>query len=319
MPFGMPQTVSYMKKTTYPKPKLSLDWKATKYTALPGLIWFMFFLIIPLLIVLGFSFLKRGDFGTVLYELDFSNYKRVLEPLYLKIVLRSLWLAVYTTGICLLLAYPLAYHMARTDIKTKQILLALIIIPFWINFIIRIYALKLVLGESGIINHLLLELNILQEPLQLTDNALGVGIGMIYNYFPFMVLPLFVSLEKLDYTLLDAAYDLGANKRQVITKILLPLSLPGMFTGCMFVFIPSFGEFVIPDLLGGSQTMFVGNLITETFLKTRDWPFGSALSALLVLMSMAAFMFVLHRVSAATENVQDINATKHPEREHTYV
>ena len=264
---------------------------------LPSLGWFIVFLVIPIGIVMVMSVLHKGPFGRIIFELDLSNYVRAFEPLYLKIVLRSLWLAFYTTALCLLFAYPFAYYMARSSAGIKRILLGLIIVPFWTNFVIRVYSLKLVLGENGLINRLLLELQLISTPLQLTDNNIGVGVGMIYNYLPFMVLPLYVALEKLDFTLLDAAYDLGASRLQTALKVLLPLSLPGIVTGSMFVFIPAFGEFVIPDLLGGSQSMYVGTLITETFLKSRDWPFGSALSSFLVLFAMIAFAFTQARTA----------------------
>jgi spermidine/putrescine transport system permease protein len=266
----------------------------------PTLVWLLLFLIIPLLIVISFSLMKKGSYGAILPELDFSNYKRVLEPVFLKIIFRSFLLAFFTTLICLMIAYPMTYFMAKSKESLKKLLLTLIVIPFWTNFIIRVYALKLIIGENGLINRILLELNLLSKPLELTDNMIGLSIGMIYNYLPFMILPLFVAIDKIDFTLLDAAYDLGASKIQTLFKVLLPLSLPGIITGSLFVFIPAFGEFVIPDLLGGSQNMFVGNLITETFLKSRDWPFGSALSSLLVLFSMLYFIIVLKNLNKKT-------------------
>lgn len=278
-----------------PKPPLAI---------LPSLSWFILFLIVPLCIVMVFSILHKGSYGRIDFQLDLGNYRRAFEPVYLKIVVRSLWLAFYTTTLCLVLAYPLAYDMARSGPRAKRVLLGLIVVPFWTNFVIRIYALKLVLGEAGIVNRLLTDLRLISLPLQLTDNTVGVSVGMIYNYLPFMTLPLFVALEKFDFTLMDAAYDLGANKWQTVVKVLLPLSLPGVITGSLFVFIPAFGEFVIPDLLGGSQSMYVGTLITETFLKSRDWPFGSALSSFLVLFAMGAFMFVLSK-SAGAERTGD--------------
>lgn len=274
----------------------------------PSLGWFVLFLIAPIGIVLLYSVLHKGAYGSIDYRLDLGNYRRAFEPIYLKIVVRSLWLSSYTTALCLLLSYPLAYFMARVGNSAKRILLALVIIPFWTNFVIRIYALKLVLGETGLINRVLTELHLISTPLQMIDNSLGVSIGMVYNYLPFMVLPLFVALDKFDFTLMDAAYDLGATKFQMAVRVLFPLSLPGIVTGSLFVFIPAFGEFVIPDLMGGSQSMYVGTLITETFLKTRDWPFGSALSSFLVLFAMGAFVFVLSR-QAATEREQAQAAT----------
>lgn len=266
---------------------------------LPALTWFIIFLVVPICIVMVFSVLHKGPFGRIVFQFDLSNYARAFEPLYLKIVLRSLWLAFYTTALCLLLSYPFAYYMARARASMKRILLGLIIVPFWTNFVIRVYSLKLVLGENGLINRTLIDLQLITTPLQMTDNNIGVGVGMVYNYLPFMVLPLYVALEKLDFTLLDAAYDLGASRWQMTFKVLLPLSLPGIITGSMFVFIPAFGEFVIPDLMGGSQNMFVGTLITETFLKSRDWPFGSALSSFLVLFAMVAFLFTQTRTRTA--------------------
>lgn len=270
----------------------------------PGTIWFFFFLVIPLGIVVAFSVLKKGPYGTILFELDPSNYLRTLEPLYFKILLRSLALAAFTTVSCLILGYPIAYYMARTGERWRRALLALVVIPFWTNFVIRVYALKMVIGETGLLNRVLLELHWISSPLVLVNNTAGVGIGMIYNYLPFMILPVFVALEKLDFTLLDAAYDLGANRAQMAARVLLPLSLPGIATGSMFVFIPAFGEFVIPDLLGGSQEMYIGNLITETFLKSRNWPFGSALSSFLVLFAMISFVTVLARSKRAEARMQ---------------
>ncbi|MBI3555470.1 MAG: ABC transporter permease [Deltaproteobacteria bacterium] len=271
---------------------------------LPSLAWFIVFLIIPIGIVILYSVRHKGAYGQVDWSLNLDNYKRAFEPIYLMIVARSLWLAAYTTAICLALSYPLAYFMARSSEGAKKALLALVIIPFWTNFVIRVYSLKLVLGEAGTINSVLLKLHLISAPLQMVDNSFGVSIGMVYNYLPFMVLPMYVALDKFDFTLMDAAYDLGATKTQTIIRVLLPLSLPGIVTGSLFVFIPAFGEFVIPDLLGGSQSMYVGTLITETFLKSRDWPFGSALSSFLVLFAMAAFMFVLSRQAADDENLR---------------
>jgi spermidine/putrescine transport system permease protein len=257
---------------------------------MPSAIWYIFFLIIPIGIIFLFSFMHKGHYGRIIYELDLTNYSRVLEVLYLRMVGRSLLLATGTTICCFLLGFPLAYVMARSPEQLKKILLGLVIVPFWTNFIIRVYALKLLIGDSGLLNRWLLDWGIIKSPLIMTNNQVGIAIGMLYNYLPFMILPLYVALEKFDFTLLDAAYDLGANKIQTLWKILLPLSLPGIATGAMFVFIPAFGEFVIPDLLGGSQSMYVGNLITETFLKNHDWPFGSAISSLLVLLTMLAFL-----------------------------
>ncbi len=257
---------------------------------IPGVVWYVFFLLIPLGFIFTFSFLHKGPYGQIIYTFDLSNYARVFELLYLRMVGRSVFLAAGTTLACFVLGFPLAYTMARSPDRLKKILLGLVIVPFWTNFIIRVYALKLVIGDAGLLNRILMNAGVISHPLAFTNSLTGVAIGMVYNYLPFMILPLFVALDKFDFTLLDAAYDLGANRIQTLFKILLPLSVPGIITGALFVFIPAFGEFVIPDLLGGSQNMYVGNLITDAFLKNHDWPFGSALSSLLVVFTMLAFV-----------------------------
>lgn len=271
--------------------------KRLPWQILPSLGWVLFFLVIPLGIVFLFSILHKGHYGQIEYTLDFQNYARIFEPVYLKIVGRSFLLAFNTALICLILSYPLAYYMARCSKRVKLVLLGMVIVPFWTNCVIRIYALKLVLGENGVLNQILMSLHLISSPLQMTENHFGVMAGMVYNYLPFMILPLYVSLEKLDFTLLDAAYDLGANWVQTVTKVLFPLSLPGVITGSLFVFPCAFGEFVIPDLMGGGRTMYVGTLISETFLKLRDWPFGSVMSMFLVTFAMLTFAFLSTRSS----------------------
>ncbi len=236
------------------------------------------------------SFAHRGAFGKLEWTLDFTNYLRVFDSLYLKMVLRSVWLAFFTTASCLILGFPFSYLMARSSKTMRAWLLGLVIVPFWTNFVVRVYALRLTLGISGVLNQLLLKYGWIDSPLALMDNYTGLMIGMIYNYLPFMILPVYVTIQKFDFLLMDAAYDLGASRAKTFFKVLLPLCWPGIVTGALFVFIPAFGEFVIPDLLGGSQTMYVGNLITEAFLKSHHWPFGSALSMILVALSFVAFL-----------------------------
>lgn len=261
----------------------------------PPAIWLGLFLLAPLFIVLIFSFMHKGHYGQVEYFFDASNYLRVFEPIYLKIIFRSFSLAGFTTLACLVLGYPFAYFMARSSSRMRNALLAMVIIPFWTNFVVRVYALKILINDNGLINRFLINIGVIAEPIAMTNTLFGVYLGMIYNYLPFTILPLYVFLERFDFTLLDAAHDLGASPVRTFFKVLFPLSMPGILTGSLFVFIPSFGEFVIPDLLGGAQSMYVGNLITETFLKSRDWPFGSALSSFLVLFAMVGFVFILKK------------------------
>ncbi len=256
----------------------------TGYLALPAFGWFLVFLFAPLAIVVVYSFLQRGTYGGVVYTPTLDNFRRTFDPLYFGIVLNSVSLAAVTTVASLLLGYPLAYVMATARPWTRSLLVFLLVIPFMTNFVVRAYALKVVFSQEGPLNFALIAMGLIHEPLSLTNSPLSVVVGMIVNYLPFMVLPIFVVLEKLDFALLEAARDLGASSKDVILKVLLPLSKSGIVTGSVLVFMPALGEFVIPDLFGGSKTMLVGNLITEQFLKARDWPFGSALSVVLLLL-----------------------------------
>jgi len=277
----------------------------------PAALWFLFFLLIPLIIVVTYSFSRKGVYGGVELDFQFNQFVRAMDWIYLKIFWNSLKLATSTTISCLLIGYPLAYYIATSSHRVRNLLLVLVVIPFWTNFVVRTYALKLILSESG--------------PLaQATEWAwmqikgpmgagiwgsiqgdLGVWLGMVTNYLPFMVLPLYVTLEKFDYTLLEAAEDLGAGNRQSFTRVLLPLTRPGIITGVLFVFTPALGEFVIPDMLGGAQTFLLGNLLTEQFLKSRDWPFGSALSMILVLFFMVSLWMYL-RIEEGTQPRQKV-------------
>lgn len=258
--------------------------------SLPLYLWFIFLLLIPIGIVIAYSFLKKGPYGGIVFEPTLENYLRSGDQIYLIIYFKSIKLAFLTALSCLLIGYPMAYAMATAKKTYRPFFLIAIIIPFLTNLIIKAYAFKILLGINGPINKLLLALQIIAEPLTLTNNQYSILLGMITNYLPFMVLPLYVVIEKFDFALLEAARDLGARSWHVIFKILLPLTKSGIITGFILVFIPALGEFVIPDLFGGAKTMLIGNLITEQFLKTRDWPFGAALSVLLlilVLLSLA--------------------------------
>ena len=250
--------------------------------AIPSAGWFLWFLLVPFVIVLLYSFATKGIYGGITWRLTPENYDRATDWLYLKIYWNSVKLAGATSFLCLLLGYPMAYAMATASARFRNVLLVLVILPFWTNLVIRAYALKVLLGMDGFMNRFLLAAGILTEPFVFEGTQLAVWFGMVTNYLPFMVLPLYVSLEKFDFSLLEAGRDLGASSWQVITRILLPLTKSGIITGFILVFTPALGEFVIPDLFGGAKVMLMGNLITEQFLKTRDWPFGSALSILII-------------------------------------
>lgn len=259
------------------------------FVALPLAGWLLFFLLAPLAFVAIYSFLQRGPYGEIVWDPGWRNYVRAFDPLYLGIYAESFVLATLTTLVCLAVGFPMAYCMATARPAARHLLFVLLMVPFLTNFVVRVYAIRILLGVEGPLNALLLATGVRATPLILTDTPVAVAIGMISSYLPFMVLPLYVVLEKLDFSLLDAAHDLGAHGPQVLFRVLLPLAKAGLVSGSVLVFVPTLGEFMIPDLLGGARTMLLGNLITEQFLKARDWPFGSALAMLLVLVMAGSF------------------------------
>lgn len=251
----------------------------------PTLIWSVIFIVLPFFIVLAFSFATKGLHGEVIWDLSLDNYKKVFSLMYVKVAWISLQMALLNTALCLMVSYPLAFYIARIESdKKRNLLMLLVLIPFWTNFLVRTYALGNILGDEGLINQCLLYLRIIDEPLDLIYSKKAIVLGLISNYLPFMVLPLYVSLQKQDKHLLEAASDLGATPFRAFARVTWPLSLPGVATGCLMVFIPSLGEFIIPDLLGGGKYLLLGNLLQQKFLITRDWPLGSALSVVLALI-----------------------------------
>lgn len=248
---------------------------------------------VPLLLVLAVSFASRGTYGGIEWAMTLGNYSSIADPLYLHIFWRSLWLAVVTTVLCLVMGFPLAYVMARAPKRWQGLLLLLVIIPFWTNFLVRTYAWMFILRTEGLLNQALMALGLIGEPLNLLFTDTAVLIGLVYGYLPFMILPLYATLERLDRSLVEAAWDLYAKPWQVFTRVILPLSKPGVIAGCVLVFIPSLGAYVTPDLLGGARTMMIGNLIQHQYLGVRDWPFGSALSFVLMAAVLAAVLYYL--------------------------
>jgi spermidine/putrescine transport system permease protein len=248
----------------------------------PPLFWFLFFLVGPVLIVTALSFLSRGTYGNIELVFQPENYLRVFEPVYLKIFLKSFELALTTSVICFCVGFPVAWAMATSSPSTRACLIVIMAVPFLTNLIIRVYALRIFLSIDGPVQAALGFLGVPFDPFTLSQNQGLVLYGMVTTYLPFMVFPLFAALEKLDFTLVEAAQDLGASSFKIMTNVLIPNTRPAIASGLILVFVPCLGEFVIPDLLGGARTMLVGNLITEQFLKARDWPFGAALSVTLV-------------------------------------
>ena len=262
----------------------------------PVTLWLGLFFLIPLLFIVAYSFGTSGPYGGITLGFNPGNYLLVFDSLYLEIIVRSFGIAALTTLLCFLLGYPLAYFIVFKGRRWRNALILLVMVPFWTSLLIRAYAWVVILGGNGIANKTLQFLGITDGPVNLIFTPEAVLMGMTYSYLPFMVLPLYAALEKFDVRLKEAGKDLGASRWQTFLRVTFPLSLPGVIAGSILVFIPSSGEFVIPDLLGGSQTVMTGNLIQNQFLQSRDWAFGSALSVLLAVLLLIAIMFYIRRV-----------------------
>lgn len=249
---------------------------------LPGLAWAVGFILIPMMLVLVLSLATRGTYGGVRWQWTLVNYVDLVHPLYGRILVDSIIMAGSTTLICLVLGYPLAYHMSRASRRWQVVWLMAIMIPFWSNFLIRTYAWMFVLRTEGFMNTVLLEWRLIQTPIDILYTKTAVLVGLVYGYLPFMVLPLYVAMERMDRHLVEAAYDLYASRSAVFWHIIVPVTKPGLVAGSLLVFLPTLGAFITPDLLGGARTMMVGNLIQHEYLVVRDWPLGSAISLVLI-------------------------------------
>lgn len=269
----------------------------------PVYTWVTIFLTIPMILIIVFSFLKRGVYGGIEYQFTMENYKTLFDPLYMKVFGTSILIALGTTICCLLIGYPFAYFVAQAEEKYRSMLMFLIIIPFWTNSLVRTYAWIVLLRNEGVINHILLSAQIIQDPLKLLYNYGAIFLGMTYTLFPFMVLPLYSTIEKLDGALLEAADDLGASAWQTFIYVTFPLTLPGIVAGSLLVFIPTLGYFFIPDLMGGGKYMIIGNLIKNQFLTARNWPFGAALAIILILVTLGFVMGYLKLVGGDKEDM----------------
>jgi spermidine/putrescine transport system permease protein len=260
------------------------------FLAGPGGLWLLLFFLLPTAIVFAYSFARRGPYGAVAWAFTLENYARLFDWLYIRVFLMSVWLALLTTVICLVIGYPFAFVIARSSRRWRNALLVLVLIPFWTNFLVRTYAIMLLLRADGLINNALQWLGLIDRPLSLLFTPFAVVLGLVYGYLPFMILPIYASIEKFDFTLVEAAQDLGANAWHVFWRVLLPLTLPGVLAGSILVFIPSVGAFVTSDLLGGGKVVMIANLINQQFLTVRHWPFGSAISFVLMAIVLAATM-----------------------------
>lgn len=258
--------------------------------ALPAILWLTLFFLLPVVIVFVVSFLSRGRGGAGELPFTLANYERVWD-VFRPIIVDSVWVAFVTTVICLLVGYPLAFFIStRKDPRMRSFALFMIILPFWTNFLVRTYALQTILGREGIVNTFLLNLRLLSEPAQLLNTPEAVILGLVYGYLPFMVLPIYASVERFDFRFVEAAHDLGANDIRAFLRVVLPLTLPGVIAGFILVFIPTIGAFVTPDLLGGTRGIMIGNLIQQQFRGSGNQPLGSALSVVLMAMVMIALL-----------------------------
>ncbi len=268
-------------------------------------VWLLVFFLAPFIIILKISFadplvalppftalMDWSATGLQKIQVTFDNYLFLFEDsFYATIYLSSIKIAAVATVLCLLLGYPMAYFIARQRPGRRNLLLLAVILPFWISFLLRVYAWVGLLNNRGIINNALMALGIIDQPLPLIYNDFAVYIGIVYSYLPFMILPLYASLERMDLDLHDAAADLGAKRWQVFVDVTLPLSAPGILAGCLLVFIPAIGEFIIPALLGGSDTLMIGRILWDEFFVNRDWPVASAVAVVLLLILVLPMMW----------------------------
>lgn len=269
--------------------------------ALPYL-WLLLFFLAPFAIVLKISLadpiVAQPPFTAILddsgrVQLTADNYGFLLtDKLYIVTYLKSVFMAAVATVFCLLLGFPMAYGIARSDTATRNILLLLIVLPFWISFLLRVYAWMGLLNNYGAINNLLLWLNLIDRPLQLMYTDLAIYIGLVYSYLPFMILPLYATLERMDPALVEASQDLGASPAQAFRDITWPMARPGVIAGCLLVFIPAMGEYVIPYLLGGPESLMIGRVLFDEFFVNRDWPLASSVAVVLLTLLVAPIVFL---------------------------
>ena len=263
------------------------------------LVWALAFILVPACILFVYSFCQRDEVGRVVYDFTLANFVRVFDPIYLQIFVRSVWYAGITTLICVVLGYPMAYQIARTQELWRQRLLMLVMIPFWTSFLVRTYAWITILKKEGIMNGLLVYTHIVAAPIDMMYGPAAVVLGLVYAYLPLMILPIYTSAEKLDASVIEAAHDLGAGPIAAFTRVIIPLTKPGILAGILMVFVPAIGMFAITDLMGGAKVPMIGNVIQNQFFQARDWPFGAALGIVFMVMFAMTYWFIRRRTVAA--------------------
>ena len=271
------------------------DMKDSKYfkwfTTVPVILYALLFIALPILYIFIISFFKSDSYGGMIHVFSLINYFELFNGVYLKVILQSLFIAGLTTLLCILIAYPFAICVSHKSEKVQKVLMTLIMVPFLTNSLIRMYGWIVLLRKSGVINQFFIGAGIIDAPLNLMYNNFGIILGMVYTLLPFMILPLYSSVSTIDKKLIEAASDLGASKWKIFKKIILPMTKPGLFNGSLMVFTPALGYFFVVDILGGGKMMILGNLIKNQFLTARNWPFGAAISVLLIIVTYSLIAY----------------------------
>lgn len=270
----------------------------TKYYAAPYGIWMILFIALPIFLVFLYSFTEKNSGSVTTIKFTFENYKLFFDPLYINILFKSIKLAAISTVLCLLIGYPAAFIISKADLSKRNTMLLLCILPMWMNMLLRTYAWMTILGNNGIINNFLAFLGL--PKMKLLYNDFAVLLGMVYNFLPFMVLPIYTVLSKLDPKLIEASSDLGADNKTTFKKIILPLSMPGVISGIVMVFMPAVSTFIIPRLLGGSKDLLIGSLIENQFITVGNWNFGSSISIIMMIIILIS-MSIMNRFEVDKE------------------
>ncbi|QJC38745.1 spermidine/putrescine ABC transporter permease PotB [Enterobacteriaceae endosymbiont of Donacia fulgens] len=247
--------------------------------------WLLLFILLPNIIIIIISFLKKDNYNLITFKFSFNNYLNLLDFLYIRVFVNSLFISFITMIICLLIGYPFAWCLTKISNKKKSLMLFFLFLPFWVNSLIRIYCLKIFLGINGWLNNILIYFKVINSPIHIIYTPTAVIIGLVYILLPFMIVPIYSSFEKLDQLCIEAAKDLGAQSWKIFFYIIIPLTTSGIIAGCLLVFLPSMGMFYISDLMGGSKNLLIGNIIKNQFLNIRDWPLGAATSTIITLFT----------------------------------
>ena len=258
----------------------------------PYLFWMSAFIVVPMLLIVLYAFTKHGN-SVMAFQFTLDNFGKFFDPVFIKVMLKSMQVAIITTLVCIVIGYPIAYIIANVNERLQTLLMLLVTIPMWINMLVRTYAWISILSDSGLINSFLAMINV--GPIKMMYTDFAVILGMVYNFLPFMILSIYTSLAKMDRALIHASYDLGANQRQTFLRVIFPLSLPGVISGVTLVFLPAVSTFIIPKFLGGGQYMLIGNLIENQFITVGEWNFGSAISLIMAMIIMLS-MYLTRRM-----------------------